>query len=84
MVTLYFIPPEYNQCNQQQRSLLNVQVRNNIMIALADLCIQYTALVDSHVPKLAACIRDPSEFVRRQGLALLANLLSKVRTAPFL
>ena len=48
------------------------------MIILADLCMQYTALVDSHVPKLAACIRDPSEFVRRQGLALLANLLSKV------
>lgn len=50
------------------------------MIILADLCMQYTALVDSHVPKLAACIRDPSEFVRRQGLALLANLLSKVNT----
>ena len=49
------------------------------MIVLADLCMQYTALVDSHIPKLAACIRDPSEFVRRQGLALLANLLSKVQ-----
>ena len=52
------------------------------MIVLADLCMQYTALVDSHIPKLAACIRDPNEFVRRQGLALLANLLSKVFSLP--
>lgn len=48
------------------------------MVVLADLCIQYTALVDSHIPKLAACLSDPHELVRRQGLALLANLLSKV------
>lgn len=52
------------------------------MIILADLCMQYTALVDSHIPKLAACIRDSNEFVRRQGLALLANLLSKVLSLP--
>ena len=48
------------------------------MVALADLCIQYTALVDTHVPRLAACLADPHELVRRQALALLANLLSKV------
>ncbi|GAB4813688.1 hypothetical protein N2152v2_000734 [Parachlorella kessleri] len=52
-------------------------VRNNIMVALADLVINYTALVDSHVPRLAACIRDPNELVRTQALALLANLLQK-------
>ena len=54
-------------------------VRNNIMVALADLCVQYTALVDTHLPRLAACLADPNELVRRQALALLANLLQKVR-----
>jgi hypothetical protein len=32
-------------------------VRNNIMVALSDMVIQFTALVDSHMPRLAACIR---------------------------
>lgn len=59
-----------------------LQVRNNVMVALADLCMQYTALVDGHVPTLAACLSDPHELVRRQGLALLANLLSKARPWP--
>lgn len=39
---------------------------------------QYTALVDAHVPRLAACLGDRHELVRRQALALLANLLQKV------
>jgi condensin-2 complex subunit D3 len=52
-------------------------VRNNIMVALADLVINYTALVDSHIPRLAACLRDPNEVVRTQALGLLANLLQK-------
>jgi hypothetical protein len=52
-------------------------VRNNIMVALADLVINYTALVDSHIPRLAACLRDPNELVRTQALGLLANLLQK-------
>lgn len=55
-----------------------MQVRNNIMVALTDLTVQYTALVDAHVPRLAACLRDPHELVRRQTLALLASLLSRV------
>ena len=41
--------------------------------------LQYTALVDAHVPRLAACLGDRHELVRRQALALLANLLQKVR-----
>ena len=52
-------------------------VRNNIMVALADLVINYTALVDAHIPRLAACLRDPNELVRTQALGLLANLLQK-------
>jgi hypothetical protein len=55
------------------------QVRNNIVVALTDMTVQYTALVDGHVPKLAACLADPHELVRRQALALLASLLSRVR-----
>eukprot|EP00884_Botryococcus_braunii_P006340 jgi/Botrbrau1/15707/Bobra.4_1s0080.1 len=52
-------------------------VRNNVMVALSDLCMQWTALVDAHIPRLAHCMADPNEIVRRQGLALLANLLLK-------
>lgn len=43
---------------------------------------QYTALVDAHVPRLAACLGDRHELVRRQALALLANLLQKVPGVP--
>lgn len=38
------------------RSSLPV-VRNNILVALSDMLIQYTALVDAHMPRLAACMR---------------------------
>lgn len=58
---------------------VSAQVRNNIMVALSDLTVRYTALVDAHVPRLAACLGDPHELVRRQALALLASLLSRVR-----
>lgn len=62
-------------------------VRNNILVGLTDMCIHYTSLVDQHVPRLAACIRDRHELVRRQALALLANLLMKdyvkARGTPF-
>ena len=69
---------------QQLKAAKAPAVRNNIMVALADLCVQYTALVDTHLPRLAACLTDPNELVRRQALALLANLLQKVslRCAP--
>lgn len=63
---------------QQLKAAKAPAVRNNIMVALADLCVQYTALVDTHLPRLAACLTDPNELVRRQALALLANLLQKV------
>ena len=48
------------------------------MVALTDLTVQYTVLVDAHIPRLAACLADPNELVRRQALALLASLLSRV------
>ena len=49
--------------------------RNNAAVALADLCVRNTALVDPHVGALAAVLGDPCELVRRQALALLAGLL---------
>ena len=55
------------------------QVRGNILVALADLCMHRTALVDPHVPRLAACVADPHPLLRRQGLALLSHLLLKAR-----
>ena len=48
------------------------------MVALTDMTVQYTVLVDAHIPRLAACLADPNELVRRQALALLATLLSRV------
>ena len=58
--------------------MIATQVRNNIMVALTDMTVQYTVLVDAHIPRLAACLADPNELVRRQALALLASLLSRV------
>lgn len=43
------------------------------------MCDLDAGLVDSHVPRLAACLCDDHEVVRRQALALLAHLLQKVR-----
>ena len=52
------------------------------MVALTDMTVQYTVLVDAHIPRLAACLADPNELVRRQALALLASLLSRVGRPP--
>lgn len=52
-------------------------VRNNIIIIMSDLCIKYTAWVDGYIPKLALCLRDPNELVRRQTLMLLTRLLQE-------
>lgn len=52
-------------------------VRNNVLVALSDLMVKYTALVDAHVMRLAALIQDPCEVIRRQSLVLLANLLQR-------
>ena len=52
-------------------------VRNNLVVALTDLCVRFTSLVDVHVGKLARCLGDPCELVRRQTLVLLAGLLGK-------
>jgi hypothetical protein len=52
-------------------------VRNNILLALSDMCMQYTLLVDSHLGKIAACMQDAHPLVRKQALALMASLLQR-------
>lgn len=52
-------------------------VRNNIIVIMSDLCIKYTSWVDGYIPKLALCLRDPNELVRRQTLMLLTRLLQE-------
>eukprot|EP00892_Ulva_mutabilis_P001643 jgi/Ulvmu1/1147/UM107_0021.1 len=52
-------------------------VRNNALLALCDICQQSTALVDTHLRQVAACMRDPHPLLRKQALALLAGLLQK-------
>ena len=52
-------------------------VRNNIMVAMIDFCVQYTALVDGGIAKLTKSLRDSCELVRRQAFILLARLLQR-------
>lgn len=52
-------------------------VRNNIIIALSDLVVVHTSLVDPYIPRLAECLRDPNDLIRIQTLGLLSNLLHR-------
>ncbi|CAM0949673.1 unnamed protein product [Alopecurus aequalis] len=52
-------------------------LRNNIMIAMADFYVRYTALVDCYMSKITKSLRDPCEVVRRQTFILLAKLLQR-------
>lgn len=52
-------------------------VRNNILLVLSDMCMQYTLLVDPHLGKLAASMNDSHPLVRKQTLALMASLLQR-------
>eukprot|EP00696_Hemimastix_kukwesjijk_P007360 gnl/Hemi2/1931_TR687_c1_g1_i2.p1 gnl/Hemi2/1931_TR687_c1_g1~~gnl/Hemi2/1931_TR687_c1_g1_i2.p1 ORF type:complete len:1247 (-),score=148.47 gnl/Hemi2/1931_TR687_c1_g1_i2:385-4125(-) len=52
-------------------------VRNNILVIMSDLCKRYTALVDPYMSRLAMCLRDRNEVVRRHALVLLTNLLQE-------
>ena len=62
---------------QQLQACDAAPVRNNILVALADLCTRYTGLVEPHAGRLAACLRDPCVLIRRHALLLLATLLSR-------
>ena len=52
-------------------------VRANLLLALADMCMQYTLLVDTHMGEVAATMRDKHPLVRKQALALMALLLKR-------
>ncbi|KAG2425453.1 hypothetical protein HXX76_013663 [Chlamydomonas incerta] len=60
---------------QEMSSSPSPAVRSVLLVGVADMVVQFTGLADSHVARLAAAVRDPHELVRRQALALLANLL---------
>jgi condensin-2 complex subunit D3 len=62
---------------QQLQACDAAAVRNNILVALADLCTRYTGLVEPHAGRLAACLRDRCVVIRRHALLLLATLLSR-------
>lgn len=53
----------------------NPVVRNNALIVLCDLCVKYTSLIDRHIPRIALCLKDPSEIVRVTAVTLLTNLI---------
>merc|ERR1719210_2159231 len=52
-------------------------VRNNVLIALGDLCIHYTSLVDRFIPYMTGLLRDPNELLRKQSAMIVASLLSE-------
>jgi len=52
-------------------------VRNNVLVALGDLCMQYTSLVDRFVPYMTDLFRDSSDLLRKQAAMILASLLSE-------
>ncbi|GLI65850.1 hypothetical protein VaNZ11_009480, partial [Volvox africanus] len=60
---------------QEMSGSLSPVVRTNLLVGLADMVVQFTGLADAYVSRLADMVRDPHELVRRQALALLANLL---------
>ncbi|KAG2629833.1 hypothetical protein PVAP13_3KG488600 [Panicum virgatum] len=52
-------------------------LRNNIMVAMADFYVCYTAMVDCYISKITKLLRDPCEVVRRQTFILLSKLLQR-------
>jgi len=59
------------------RSSESFAVRNNVLIVLGDLCVQYTSLVDRFVPCMTAVFRDDNELLRKQAAMIIASLLSE-------
>ena len=51
-------------------------VRNNILVLLCDLCVKYTMVVDKYIGRVASCLTDVNELVRKNCLTLLTTLLN--------
>mmetsp|Transcript_25687 Transcript_25687/g.64635 ORF Transcript_25687/g.64635 Transcript_25687/m.64635 type:complete len:1390 (-) Transcript_25687:1856-6025(-) len=60
---------------KEMKESQHAAVRNNVLIVLCEMCVQFTSLVDNYVGKLSACLRDPNRLVRRHAVALLTALL---------
>lgn len=52
-------------------------VKCNSLIVLCDLCVKYTATVDSYVMKMSDCFADRSTIVRRQALLIMTRLIAE-------
>lgn len=50
-------------------------VKSNCLVVLADLCVAYSALVESYVNLMLNCLADSSSLVRHQALLLLTRLV---------
>ncbi|KAG2250983.1 hypothetical protein Bca52824_081119 [Brassica carinata] len=52
-------------------------LRNNLVVAMTDFCVHYTAMIECYIPKITKRLRDPCEVVRRQTFILLSRLLQR-------
>ncbi|KAL1220525.1 Condensin-2 complex subunit CAP-D3 [Cardamine amara subsp. amara] len=52
-------------------------LRNNLVVAMTDFCVHYTAMIECYIPKITQRLRDPCEVVRRQTFILLSRLLQR-------
>lgn len=57
-------------------------IRNNVMVILCNLCVRYTNAVEGYISKIALCLLDPNELVRKQTLILLSSLLQEDYIKP--
>ena len=56
-------------------SISDAPLKCNCLVALCDLCMEYTAMVDPHTKMMTNCFADPSVNVRRQALHLITKLV---------
>ena len=54
-----------------------VEIRNNLLLTLCDLCMRYPGLVENYSDQLGASLRDPHPLIRRQSVATLSTLLQQ-------
>ncbi|KAK8838360.1 Condensin-2 complex subunit D3 [Tritrichomonas musculus] len=61
-------------------------VKCNSLIVLCDLCVKYSATVDSYVMNMSGCFADHSTIVRRQALLIMTRLIAEdyVKMRPLL
>lgn len=55
----------------------DVAIKNNVMVAVTDMCKRYANLVDPLLPQITACLQDKSLVVRRTTIITLIQLLQE-------